>query len=69
VRLEGLFKQYGKPQGFTDWTLARGDASEFSGTPGEETSVGASQGLKPKKILGDEEEEETLGASSSILGV
>lgn len=67
-RLENLMSQWGNPKGFSGFTVARGDASQYAeATPGAETSASTSVGVKPK-IATDEEEQGVLGAPS-VLGV
>ncbi len=67
-QLEGYIKDYGTPEGFEGFTITRGNAENYANKtkPGEEKSVGSSKPLKPT-ILTDEEE--TLGAGTTVLGV
>ena len=64
--LDGLMGEFGKPKGFSGYTVTRGDGSKVAGT-GSETSEGTSGGLRPA-IAGGPDEEDPLGAGSSILG-
>lgn len=65
-RLEALFDQYGRPQGFTDWIIQRGKGSggvDKQGDPVGTPSTGA-----PKTLLTDEETIPSLGAPATLLG-
>jgi len=67
TQLESLINEYGAPEGFTGWTVQRGDPSFYQTTkPGEETTVGVTKGQKPMLL---EEDEDVLGAESTVLGV
>ena len=67
TQLENLMKEYGNPEGFTGWTVTRGDPTAYTKKKeGSETTVGASKGLKPI-FLGDEEE--GLGGTDNVLGI
>lgn len=70
ARLEALMDTYGNPEGFTGFTLQRGDGSGYTeGRQGSEKSIATSQGAQPRSILTDAEEE-TLGSKGvpSFLG-
>lgn len=63
VNLEGLIGQWGAPEGFSGYTVKRGDASAYQKpAAGKETTVATSKGLRT--ILDDEEEE-----TGNVLGV
>lgn len=65
-RLEGLFKQWGKPKGFEEFVVTRGEAnSEGQGERGADKNIATTGGRRPTILA--EEEEETLGAKT-ILG-
>jgi hypothetical protein len=67
-QLQQLMDEYGSPKGFEGWTVQRGDPSAYAGAqePGKEVSVGASKPLPPTLLT---DEEETLGAGTTVLGV
>lgn len=70
TRLETLFDQVGPVEGFEQFEITRGDASNVAGsTPGSETTVSRSRARRPRLAslasMGDEED--TLG-NASILG-
>jgi len=72
AQLENLISEYGKPEGFTEWTVVRGDPSAYltAGAEGKEKSVATSKPLKPLKpdtLL--TEEDDTLGGTTTVLGV
>lgn len=67
-RLQALMSEWGNPEGFTGFSVVRGDGSAYAGTKASETSVGTSGPIKPP-ILGDEDEDETLGSTQTVLGV
>jgi len=61
TRLEGLIKQWGKPTGFTGFSVARGNGGAYSGVETSNETLATSQGLKPK-TLASEDDEQPLGA-------
>jgi len=62
VNLEGLVGQWGAPEGFTGYTVKRGDASAYQKpAAGKETTVATSKGLRT--VLDEEEE------TGNLLGV
>jgi len=64
--LETAIETYGNPQGFTGFTVTRGDDSVYSKTStATETSKGVTTGAK---TIATEDEEATLGAKQNILG-
>ena len=67
AQLEALIGKWGNPQGFSGFTVTRGDASKYAGKEGEETEVGQSRGQKPKPTLVTDEED-TLGGQATLLG-
>lgn len=71
TQLQNLMAEYGDPEGFSGWTVTRGDPTMYAATADEqaqEKTVGTTKGLKPI-LLGDEEETGALGGTTSILGV
>jgi hypothetical protein len=68
-QLEGLFDKWGKPKGFSGFTITRGDAGNLKSDPASEKTVGTSKGTTPTKraVIGDDEEE-ILGKTGSVLG-
>lgn len=66
-RLEGLIGKWGSPTGFSGYSVTRGDASKYAAKKGEEKTAAVSKGMKP--TLATEDEEETLGAGQTVLGV
>jgi hypothetical protein len=68
ARLEGLMKQWGKPKGFSEFAVVRGDGSKYSeGTEGSQTTEAVSEGKRTLAGGGVPEEDETL-SKLSILG-
>lgn len=67
-QLEAMMGKWGNPQGFSGFTITRGDASKYAGKEGSEKEVGTSVGQKPKPTLATDEEEDTLGGNVTILG-
>lgn len=67
AQLESSMEQWGKPKGFEEFAITRGDAATYGGErKGAEETVGATKGVSPRTLV--TEEEETLG-TTSVLGV
>lgn len=66
AQLEGYMKDFGNPQGFTGFTVTRGDASKYASQPATETQESVAGGIKPALAT---EEEEVLGGAPTVLGV
>jgi len=66
-RLEALMDKWGKPKGFSDWILTRGEGGTYGDTAGTENPVAVATGQKPKLPVLEEKDEEILGAAS-VLG-
>lgn len=65
-QLEALMGEWGNPEGFTEWSVVRGDAENIKPEEGEETAVGGGKGQKPTVLADDEEE--GLGGTTVSLG-
>lgn len=66
-QLEALMGEFGNPEGFSGFSVTRGDGSKYAGTEASETQVATSQGIRPS-IVTEDDEEGILGSSSTILG-
>lgn len=67
TKMEQLFDEFGKPKGFEDFTVTRGDASKYEKEGGASEEVVGSTG-KPKKVASPLLDDETLGGQASPLG-
>lgn len=68
TRLENLFKEWGNAKGFEDWTITRGDASQYTPREGSEEGVGTATGIKPAITGQGQDEDEKMLGGASILG-
>ena len=75
-RLEASFAEWGNPEGFTNFTVKRGDGGKYGkGSEGKEEVVGSTEGNWDPNTLRSggagsvsDDEDDTLGAKKSILG-
>ncbi len=67
TEMEQLFDEFGKPKGFEDFTVTRGDGSKYAdqATEGSEETVATTGRTKVTSPLDDED---TLGGAVSPLG-
>jgi len=67
TKLEGLFSKWGKPKGFTDFAITRGDGAAYAKPAAKDTTVGVTKGGPIPSTLATLSQEDVLGGSS-ILG-
>lgn len=69
AKLEGLFNEWGQPEGFEGFNIARGDAGNLNPDPASEKTVGTGKGTAPtKRTVIAEDEDDVLGRTGSVLG-
>lgn len=68
-RLDALMGEWGNPQGFSGYTVTRGDGSKYAGTEGSEEEISKTQGQRPATIVTEEEEPTLGGQVGNVLGV
>lgn len=65
--LENLMGTWGNPDGFTEFSVTRGDASVYEGRETPEETLSTSSGIRPK-TLATNDDEDVLGTTRSVLG-